>query len=201
MIWVFRRVTQPEPGKRRRPPRFIVAATTSLPAQDGMTSRASSITSSGSPCSSFSFFDDSLPSTPSSVGPAWGADPARQSAPWQDGREVTECLLGHIQSYPVLCALVRRQQMAIFNPRKHANGDCRETLAGGSPIPAGRGARAHGGGDGDGGAMSQPSARSRPCQIPASTGSLHPFSMSDMVMLMSDDMPKHDIHDHHATRL
>lgn len=44
--------------------------------------------------------------------------------------DLVAAFLSTSQVYPVLCALVRRQQLAVTSPRRHANGDCRQTLAG-----------------------------------------------------------------------
>ncbi|KAL6778463.1 hypothetical protein ACKKBF_B14895 [Auxenochlorella protothecoides x Auxenochlorella symbiontica] len=43
--------------------------------------------------------------------------------------DLVAAFLSTSQVYPVLCALVRRQQLAVTSPRRHANGDCRQTLA------------------------------------------------------------------------
>lgn len=39
-------------------------------------------------------------------------------------------LLNAVRHYPLLCALVRREQLAYQSPRRHANGRARESLAG-----------------------------------------------------------------------
>lgn len=49
--------------------------------------------------------------------------------------DLVAAFLSTSQVYPVLCALVRRQQPAVTSPRRHANGDCRQTLAGTGCFP------------------------------------------------------------------